>query len=170
MGALRPPEPLREGHELDAFDCGEAGLNGWLRRQARSNERSGASRTFVVCDGSRKAVGYYCLATGAVARRDAPGRVRRNMPEPIPVMVLGRLAVDVAYRGRGIGRGLLKDAVFRTLQVASEVGVRALLVHAISEEARNFYLHWDFRQSPTDTMTLMLPLKRAAEALSSGGY
>jgi GNAT superfamily N-acetyltransferase len=92
------------------------------------------------------------------------------MPEPIPVMVLGRLAVDVAYRGRGIGRGLLKDAVFRTLQVASEVGVRALLVHAISEEARNFYLHWDFRQSPTDTMTLMLPLKRAAEALSSGGY
>ncbi len=161
MGRLRAPEPLGDSHELDAFDCGEIILNGWLNQRARSNERNGASRTFVVSDGPRKVVGYYCLSTGAVARVDAPGRVRRNMPEPVPVMVLGRLAVDLAYRGKGIGKGLLKDAVLRTLQVASRVGVRALLVHAISDDARKFYLHWGVQESPTHPMTLMLPLKQA---------
>lgn len=161
MGRLRPPKPLGDSHELAGFDCGEAALNAWLTRQACSNERDGASRTFVVTDGPKRVVGYYCLATGAVARVDAPGRVRRNMPDPVPVMVLGRLAVDLGRRGSGLGKGLLKDAVLRTLQVASEVGVRALLVHAISDEARQFYLHWGFQASPTHSMTLMLPLKQA---------
>lgn len=161
---MRAPHPLDEGHELDPFDCGKPALNDWLTQQARRNERSGASRTFVVTDGPKRVVAYYCLSTGAVARLDAPGPVRRNMPEPVPVLVLGRLAVDLAYRQRGLGKGLLKDAVLRTLQVASEVGIRALLVHAISEEARRFYLHWDFQASPTHSM--MLPLKRARAAFS----
>lgn len=90
MGRLRAPEPLGDSHELDAFNCGEIILNGWLSQRARSNERNGASRTFVVSDGPRKVVGYYCLFTGAVAHVDAPGWVRRNMPEPVPIMVLGR--------------------------------------------------------------------------------
>lgn len=166
MGRLRPPQRLGEGHELAKFDCGEAALNAWLTQRARSNERDGASRTFVATDGPKRVVGYYCLSAGAVARVDAPGRVRRNMPEPIPVMVLGRLAVDLEYRGKGIGKGLLKDAVLRTLQVASEVGVRALLVHAIGEEAREFYRYWGFQASPTHPMTLMLPLKQALTSLS----
>lgn len=167
MGRLNAPQPLGDGHELAEFDCGEASLNLWLSQRARSNERDGASRTFVVTDGPKRVVGYYCLSTGAVACVDAPGPVRRNMPDPIPVMVLGRMAVDLKYRSRGMGKGLLKDAVLRTLQVASEVGVRALLVHAISDAARKFYLHWGFQASPTHSMTLMLPLKQARNAFSS---
>lgn len=166
---MRAPRPLDEDDELDPFDCGEPVLNAWLTQQARRNERNGASRTFVVTDGPKRVVAYYCLSTGAVARAEAPGAVRRNMPEPVPVMVLGRMAVDLAYRGRGIGRGLLKDAVLRTLQVASDVGVRALLVHAVSEEARRFYLHWGFHASPTHSRTLMLPLKQARAVFSVGG-
>ncbi|MGH8225481.1 MAG: GNAT family N-acetyltransferase [Gammaproteobacteria bacterium] len=162
MGALSAPKPLGDSHDLADFDCGEPALNEWLRRRARHNETHGASRTFVVCDGPHRVVGFYCLATGAVAREDSPGRIRRNMPEPIPVMVLGRLAVDLKYRRCGLGRGLLKDALLRTLSVSAEVGVRALLVHAISEDARIFYKHWGFRQSPTDGMTLMLALNEAA--------
>jgi GNAT superfamily N-acetyltransferase len=162
VGALKAPEPLGESHDLESFDCGEPTLNDWLRRRAHHNDARGASRTFVVCDRPYRVAGFYCLATGAVDRKDAPGRIRRNMPEPIPVMVLGRLAVDLNYRGIGLGRGLLKDAVLRTLSVATEVGVRALLVHAISEDARDFYRHWGFRQSPTGKMTLLLALDDAA--------
>lgn len=168
MGRLKAPQQLGDAHDLATFDCGEAALNAWLTQRARSNERDGASRTFVVTDGPKRVVGYYCLSTGAVARVDAPGRVRRNMPDPIPVMVLGRMAVDLQYRGKGIGKGLLKDALLRTLQVASEVGVRALLVHAISDQAREFYLHWGFQASPTHSMTLMIPLKQARGAFSAG--
>lgn len=168
MGELSAPEPLGEHHVLAEFDCDEASLNEWLRRRARHNEAHGASRTFVVSDGAQRVAGFYCLATGAVVRDSAPGRIRRNMPEPIPVMVLGRLAVDLKYRGRGLGRGLLKDAVLRTLVVAQDVGVRALLVHAISEDARAFYRHWGFRQAPTDPTTLMLPLEGAGAFAKTG--
>ena len=162
MGNLTPPSPLVAPHRLEGFDCGNATLNDWLRRQARRNEASGASRTFVVCDEADAVVGYYCLSAGAVARDDSPGAVRRNMPEPVPVMVLGRLAVDRRWQMRQVGKGLLKDAVQRTLAVSRQVGIRTLLVHAISPAAKAFYLRHGLRESPSNPMLLMVTVKEAA--------
>lgn len=156
---LSPPEPLSDAHLIAPFRCTEPELERWLQERARKNQIEGASRTFVVTSGQR-VVGYYCLAAGAVARSAAPGSVRRNMPEPIPVMVLGRLAVDAQWSGRGLGTGLLKDAVQRTLRVAEEVGIRALLAHAMSVDAKAFYLRHGFAESPVDAMTVMLGIAR----------
>lgn len=110
-------------------------------------------------------MGYYPLAAGSVVRAEATGRTRRSMPDPVPVMVIGRLAVDSTYQGQGLGRVLLRDAVLRTLQAADIAGIRALLVHAISEEARGFYERWGFQPSPIDPMTLMVTMQDAQEAL-----
>ena len=118
----------------------------------------------MVCAGGR-VVGYYALANGGVAQAGATGRVRGNMPDPVPVIVLGRLAVDRAYQGRGIGRGLLRDAVVRTLQAAEIGGIRAILVHAISEDAKHFYESSGFAVSPVDPMTLMITVADAEKAL-----
>ncbi len=169
MGRLTRPAPLSGTERLDDFDSGEPVLDDWLRRHAAKNEASGASRTFVVCDARRRVAGYYALATGAVTRAEAPGAVRRNMPEPIPVLVLGRLAVDRRWQGKGVGRGLLRDATLRTLLVAQHAGVRALLIHAISPEARRFYRYHGFHPSPIDPMTLMLTTAEMAAVLRKGG-
>src|SRR5437588_2233709 len=128
---LTAPEPLAPDHELDAFDCGVAALNDWFKRRARRNEAEGASRTFVICAG-RRVVGYYSLAAGSILHAAATGRVRRNMPDPVPVLLLGRLAVDHNWHGKGLGADLLYDAVLRAIGAAESVGVRAILVHAIS--------------------------------------
>ena len=159
------PERLEQDHDVSAFDSGTPVLDDWLRRRALRNQDSGASRTYVICEG-RRVVGYYALAAGAVAHAEATGRARRNMPEPIPVMVLGRLAIDALCQGRGLGRALLQDAVLRTLQAADIAGIRALLVHAISEDAKRFYERCGFRPSPIDPMTLMMTLKDARLALA----
>lgn len=143
---------------MGEFDCGEPVLDEWLKRRALANQVSGASRTFVVKSGDGKVVGYYALAAGAVALADATGNVRRNMPDPIPVLVLGRLAVDRRATGRDLGSSLLKDAVARATAVAENAGVRALLVHALHEKAKDFYLQYGFQPSPTDRLTLMLRL------------
>tara|TARA_R110002124_G_C8799937_1_gene502332 strand:+ start:442 stop:933 length:492 start_codon:yes stop_codon:yes gene_type:complete len=156
--SLRPPQPLAPKHRVELFDSGAPALDDWLRRRALKNERNGASRTYVVCEGDRVA-GYYCLATGAVTHVAAPGPLRRNMPEPIPVMLLGRLAVDRGWQGQGVGRGLLKDALLRTLRAARIAGIRALLVHAIDAEAAAFYRHHGFSPSPMDASVVMLGLK-----------
>lgn len=160
MAEISAPEPLSATHILDAFDCGEPVLNDWLKRRALKNEGAGASRTFVVCR-ENQVIGYYALATGSVMHKQAPGKVRRNMPDPIPVMVLGRLSVDHKFQSTGIGRGLLRDAILRTLAVAQQAGIKALLVHAISKEARKFYLRSGFIESPLDPMVLMLTLENA---------
>jgi GNAT superfamily N-acetyltransferase len=160
---LSPPEKLRAEHDLSEFNCGEPSLDDWLRRRALQNEESGASRTYVVCAGEHVA-GYYALAVGAVAHAEAPGRIRRNMPDPVPVMIIGRLAVHKDYQGRQIGPGLLRDAVLRTLQAAEIAGVRAILVHAISERARKFYEGCGFIPSPMDPMTLMITVVEAGKA------
>jgi len=160
-GAVGPPEKLSAGHELSEFNCGEPVLDEWLRRRARQNEESGASRTYVVCAGKR-VVGYYTLAVGAVAHTHAPGRIRRNLPDPVPAMILGRLAVDKSYQGSGIGTGLLRDAVLRTVQAADIAGIRAILVHAISEPANHFYERHGFIASPVDPMTVMITVMEAA--------
>jgi len=161
---ISAPEHLTPEHDLDAFDSGVPTLDDWLKRRALANEDTDASRTYVVRAGGR-VVGYYALAMGAVARPSMPGRVRRNMPDPVPVMVLGRLAVDRAYQGRRIGTGLLRDAILRTLQAADLAGVRAILVHAGSAEAKRFYEHHGFLTSPVDPMTLMITVAEAEQAL-----
>ena len=155
---LSPPQPLMASHRLEAFECGEPALDDWLKRRALANHASGASRTFVVVDGDGCVRGYYALAAGAVSHDQATGKVRRNMPDPVPVLVLGRLAVDRGEQGLRLGSALLQDAVQRALAVSNNAGVRALLVHALHERATAFYEHFGFQPSLTDPMTLMLCL------------
>jgi GNAT superfamily N-acetyltransferase len=166
-GGLTAPEKLTQHHDLVAFDSGETVLDEWLRRRAAQNEVSGASRTYVVRAGNRVA-GFYSLAVGAVTHEQVPGRIKRYMPDPIPVMILGRLAVDKAFQGKGIGTGLLKDAVLRTMQAGEIAGIRALLVHAISDAAKRFYEAYGFIASPVDPMTLMITLAEAERIVSGG--
>jgi GNAT superfamily N-acetyltransferase len=163
-GTISPPEKLTPEHDLSQFQCGEPELGDWLRSRALSNEEQGASRSYVVCVG-RRVVGYYALAVGAVAHTLALGRVRRNMPNPVPVMLIGRLAIDLNFQGRGIGWALLKDAVLRTVRAAEIAGIRAILVHAISENAKRFYERSGFIASPIDPMTLMITVAQAIGAL-----
>lgn len=155
---LSPPQPLTEAHELAGFESGVPSLDDWLRRRALQNQGSGASRSFVVCDSGATVVGCYALAASAVAVDASPGRFRRNMPDPIPVVVLGRLAINRAHHGRGLGRALFQDAAMRVLQAADTIGIRGMLVHAISEEARAFYVRLGLVPSPLDPMTLMTTL------------
>lgn len=157
-GALSPPEPLADHHELGNFDCGEPSLDDWLKRRARANQVSGASRTYAVSDDNR-VIAYYALASGAVTMDTATGRFRRNMPDPIPVAVLARLAVDRAWRGQGIGRALFRDAALRVTNAADAIGIRGIVVHAISDEAKSFYLTLGFDPSPREPLTLMVTLR-----------
>lgn len=154
--ALSAPHPLAATHILDEFACGEASLDEWLKRRALTNQLSGASRTFVVADRDGRVHGYYAMAAGAVAHQAATGAVRRNMPDPVPVMVLARLAVDHRAQGIQLGGALLQDAVHRAVAVSQNAGVRALLVHALHDRARAFYEHYGFQASPQHPMTLML--------------
>jgi GNAT superfamily N-acetyltransferase len=141
-------------------------LNEWLQRRAAQNQATGASRTFVSTDAGR-VIAYYALASSAVAASATPGRFRRNMPDPVPVVVLGRLAIDRAYQGHGLGRAMFQDAGRRVIQAADAVGIRGLLVHALSEEAKAFYLGLGLDQSPLEPMTLMVTLQdlRAARSV-----
>ena len=152
------PESLAEHHDLTSFDSGEPVLDDWLRRRARANQAGGASRSYVICRGAQ-VVGYYSLASGAIALVEAPGRIRRNMPDPIPMAILGRLAIDRSCQGQGLGRLLLRDAILRTLRAAEIIGVRGLLVHALSPAAKRFYENSGFHESPADPMTLLVALK-----------
>lgn len=160
------PEPIRLEHNLDDFNSGVAALDNWLKRRALPNEVAGASRTFVACQGGR-VVGYHSLAAVSVVHDIATPRARRNMPDPIPAVVLGRLAVDRSLQERGLGASLLQDAVLRVAAAAESIGVRALLVHAISEDAKRFYLKHGFKESPIEPMTLMVTLDELRRELGS---
>jgi GNAT superfamily N-acetyltransferase len=162
---LSPAASLGPDHELDEFRSGVEPLDDWLKRHAHHNEAEGGSRTFAVCVG-RRVVGYCGLAAGSVMPGAATGRVRRNMPNPVPVVLLGRLAVDYAWQGRGLGGDLLRDAVLRVLAAGQSIGVRAILVHAISAEATAFYEKHGFRPSPVDPMALMITLSDARRVLA----
>lgn len=163
---LKAPAPFSQAHDTATFDCGQDTLNYWLKHTALKNEKNGASRTFVVCDG-KKVIGYYTLAAGSVSHSEVPGKVRRNMPEPIPVMVLGRLAVDKNHQSKGIGKALLQDALLRVIAISRQAGVKAMMLHALTEEAKSFYIRQGFLESPTNEMTLMIPLKDAIAHLNA---
>ncbi|KML64532.1 GNAT family N-acetyltransferase [Pectobacterium peruviense] len=157
---ITAPEPLSSSHNLAEFCSQEPSLNEWLKKKALKNHSAGISRVYVICaEGTHQVIGYYCLSTGSVQRNTAPGAYRRNAPESLPVIVLGRLAIDQAYSGKGLGVALLKDAIFRTENIALQVGVRALVVHALDENVRNFYLKFAFDPSPVQPLTLLYPIK-----------
>ncbi len=159
---IRAPTTLADGHRIESFRCDEPELEEWLRQRARKNQVSGASRTFVVSLGD-DVLGYYCLAAGAVTHDEAPGSLRRNMPDPIPIVVLGRLAVHSDWQGQGIGAGLLKDAILRTVRLSEEMGIRAIIAHALHDHAKEFYLRRGFVVSPIQPLTVMLNVARLVQ-------
>jgi GNAT superfamily N-acetyltransferase len=162
MGKISFPEPLNLNHKFNTFSSGEKVLDDWLKERSIKKDLNDASRTFIV-HVNLEVKGYYCLSMGSVNKEDVPGKIRRNMPDHIPVMVLGRLAVDSSCHKMGIGKGLLKNAVLRTIKVSGDVAVKALLVHSISESATHFYKRFGFIESPFSKKTLLLPLKAVAD-------
>lgn len=162
--SLTAPAPLAAHHDTTAFACGVDSLEHWLKHRALKNQATGASRCFVVCD-DKRVVAYYALASSAVAVETATGRLRRNMPDPIPVVVLGRLAIDQSLHNTGLGRALVRDACLRVMAAADVIGIRGMLVHALSEPARAFYEHVGFEPSPLDPMTLMATLADIREGV-----
>ena len=161
---LSAPQLLDDQHQLADFESGEPFLDEWLKRRAARNQANRSSRTYVVCAG-KTVLGYYCLAAGALSHADAPSTLRRNRPDPVPVLILGRLAIHKDHHQLGIGTALLSDAIRRAIQASEIAGVAALLVHAISEQARRFYLSRGFIESPIKPMTLCLMLATAEKAL-----
>jgi GNAT superfamily N-acetyltransferase len=162
-GRLSSPEPITAGHDLSAFDCGEPALDEWLRQRALRNE-SRFSRTYVLCEDGH-VIAYYCLSAGAIERAAAPGRLRRNAPDSIPVSIIGRLAVSRGHAGRGLGTDLLADALRRIALAASSIGIGAVLVQAKDEGARRFYLgKAEFIEFPEGSRTLFLPIETVVAA------
>lgn len=162
---LSAPVPLTAEHDLSGFDCGEPALNDWLHHRALKNE-SRFSRTYVVCQGNR-VVAYFCISAGAVERGAAPGKVRRNAPDTIPVSVIGRLAVDRDHAGKGLGADILSDALRRIAIASQSIGIGAVLVHAKDDAAKRFYLRCaEFIEYPEDSRTLFLPIETAVAAFS----
>ena len=158
---LSRPEPLGADHQLEGFDCGKPALDDWLLRHARQAQGSGSAKTFVVADGVRVA-GYFSLTVGQVDTLDAPERIRKGMGQyPVPVVILARLAVSRQDQGRGMGFGLLQDAIRRTMLIAEQAGIRAMLTHPIDEEAAKFYTRFGFIASPLREQQLLLLLKDA---------
>jgi GNAT superfamily N-acetyltransferase len=153
----RRPEPLTPAHIVTGFSCGRPELDLWLANRAVPNQLSGATKTHVVVEDGR-VIGFYSLATGAIAHSDVRRKARRNMPDPIPVVILARMAVDGKHRGRGLGSALLQSAIETTLAAAESIGIACLIVHAKDDDVRNFYLHFDFEPSPTDPLHLVLRL------------
>jgi predicted N-acetyltransferase YhbS len=156
---------LDEHHDLVLFDSGEQSLDNWLKKRALANQVSGASRTFVACEG-RRVAGYYALASGAVTVASVPGKFRRNMPDPIPVVLLGRLAVDRAWQGQELGRSLFRDAAMRVSHAADTIGIRGIVVHALSDDARKFYLALGFMECPGEPLILVVNLQDLRVALA----
>ena len=161
---ISAPALLSADDDTSQFRCQHDSLTLWLQKHALTNNGRRGSRTHVVCDGAR-VVGFYALAAGSVQHEQAPKAVARNMPKPIPAIVLGRLAVDADYQGQGIGAGLLQDAVFRALNAANDIAARVLLCHAIDDDARTIYVRHGFLQSPAEELTVMLDLAKAAAVM-----
>lgn len=164
---LTAPSLLSNEHNVDNFDCNEPTLNDWLKKRAAKNNAADASRCFVICE-DKKVVGYYSLSVGAINRGSAPKSMQRNMPDTLPVLVLGRLAVDKNYHNKGLGSGLLRDAMIRSVNIAQDAGVFAVLIHALSDEAKQFYISRGFVESPIVPMTLFMTLATIRTILTEG--
>lgn len=162
---MTAPTPLTADHVVAEFSCGEPSLDDWLKKRALRNQASGASRTFVIADDG-KVVGYYCLSAGALNHEAAPKAMRRSMPDPLPIVLLGRLAIDERFHNQGLGQALLRDALLRTIHLSSDTGVFAVLVHALSDAAKRFYLSRGFVESPLQPMTLMMTLDTMRSVLA----
>jgi GNAT superfamily N-acetyltransferase len=169
--AARPystPVPLTADHRIDGFNCGKTKLNDWLKAHALDNEGR-SSRTYVVVANTGPqagdVIGYYTLATGGVTRSEMPRQIRQDLPNPVPVMMLGRLAVDERHQKKDIGPAMLREAMQRTLEISQSAGVRALMVHAIDDEAVTFYLKYGFVTFPADSRTMFLPIETLAASL-----
>ena len=164
---ILPPQPLSSQHDCSGFSSGIDALDSWFRDKAQKNQTARATRTYVVCSEDGNIVGYFSLAAGAVRHQISTGKARRNMPDPIPAVILARLAVHQNFQGNGIGHSMLKDAVARVLQSAESIGVRVMLVHALDENAKNFYKYFGFKSSPIEEMTLMATLDDLKASASS---
>lgn len=158
------PAPIASGHDFADFSSGEPFLDDWLKRRTLKNHAMGASRCFVLCKGT-PVIGYYSLSAGAISHEAAPKAMRRNMPGPLPVLLLGRLAIDKRFHNQGLGQALLRDAMLRAVSVASDTGVFAILIHALSEQAKRFYLSRGFVESPLEPMTLVMTLETVRSVL-----
>lgn len=155
---LSAPVPLGAEHDSSGFDSGQPSLDDWLRRRALANQKAGASRTYVVCEG-KTVVAYYAVASGALACTSGTSRFRRNMPDPIPVAILVRLAIDRGWQRQGLGRALFRDAARRILHASDTIGIRGLVVHALTEEAASFYQALGLTPAPGEPLLLMVTLE-----------
>lgn len=163
MTKLARPRPIDAGDNRSDFDCGEESLNEWIQKRAIKNESAGASRTFVCIDSDEgRIAGYYCMSASALAHVDTTSALRKNMPNPVPVILVGRLAVDTRYQGRGLGASLLRDAIAKGLVASQTVGARAFLVHALSDSAEGFYRRFGFELVPESSRTMYLLMQDAA--------
>lgn len=156
---MKAPVLISTHHKVEHFNCGEPSLDEWLKKRAIKNHSTGASRCFVICNDHNEVIGYYCLSAGAISRDSASKPMQRNMPNPLPVLVLGRLAIDQKYHNKGLGSALLRDALLRAVNVAEEAGVFAILLHALTTQAKQFYLSRGFVESPIQSMTLFMTLE-----------
>ncbi|SOC88547.1 Predicted acetyltransferase [Curtobacterium sp. 314Chir4.1] len=164
MAVLRRPRPITQHDDTSQFECGKPTLTSWLQIRAIRNEAGGASRTFIsIDDETDRIAGYYCLAASSLQSAGVPGSLRRNMPDPIPVVLIGRLAVDLAFQGLGLGASLLQDALVKSIEASRLVGARAVIVNAIDDEAAAFYERFGFAVIP-ETSRCMYLLVADAEA------
>ncbi|MBV9023740.1 MAG: GNAT family N-acetyltransferase [Streptomycetaceae bacterium] len=159
MSQWKRPETLSRIHDTQQFSCGDPALGQWLKQYALTNHRSGAARVFVATVDEDRVAGYYCLSTASASKGALPERVGKAMPEPVPLILLGRLAVDQEHQGGGLGAGLLRDAMQRALSIADNIGVRALITHAANDTAAKFYERFGFVPSPTDELHMVVMLK-----------
>lgn len=166
MADWKRPVPLGDGHVLAGFTCGEEALDEWLVRRAAASQVSGAARTYVV-EADNRVVGYFSLATASFAHADLAGRAKRNMPNPVPAVLLTRFATDIGYQGKGLGKAMLRSALEQVKRAADAVGVACVLVHAKDEDAKRFYLRYGFEPSPTDPLHLVLLLKDVPPTLTN---
>lgn len=166
MQDLSAPCPISSVHQLEHFDCGIPSLNDWLKKKAIKNQASGNSRCFVTCDRDQ-VMGYYTLSAGAIGRESLPKSLQRNTPTAIPVALLGRLAIHHTLHNKGIGSALLRDAMFRILNISGQMGIYVILIHALTEQAKQFYLSRGFIQSPIQNMTLMMTVDTLRECIGA---